>query len=403
MFHGYVHPDFNSVAQRFAQQLPQGRAGGGALTVYHHGKLVLDIHGGTRDRAGTPWTADTLALSYSTTKGVAATLLHCLADRGLIDYDQRVAHYWPAFAQQGKGQITVRQLLCHEAGLYHLRELIADAEEMNDWGHMLAVMEAARPAHRPGAGNAYHALTFGWLLGGLMEKITSKPFAQLLEEEISHPLQLDGCYIGLPDSELARRALLIKPEPKPRPAASNSAPRPARRTPLKQKLIEGALALTGFDSDSAIAAFNPKGISHFDFNAQSTVQACIPGAGGLFTSRSLAMIYAMLANGGQWNGRRLLSPRTLAALQTVQNRRRGQVMPLPMHWRLGYHRVFTTGPRTPQAFGHFGYGGSGAWCDPSRALAVGFTTNTGAGSPFGDWRLWQLNSAIIHSAEKRGA
>ena len=110
----------------------------------------------------------------------------------------------------------------------------------------------------------------------------------------------------------------------------------------------------------------------------------------------------MVANHGQLDGHRYISATTFAALSRVQNTRRGDVIPLPMRWRLGYHRVFTTGPRTPNAFGHFGFGGSGAWCDPSRGLAVGYVVNSGSGSPFGDLRLWQLNSAIIRAAEARG-
>ncbi|MDP2228981.1 MAG: serine hydrolase domain-containing protein [Moraxellaceae bacterium] len=399
MVAGYVHPDFTAVADVFRRQLPVDRPGGGAVCVYYRGVPVVDMYGGTRDRDGTAWTRDTLSLSFSTTKGIIATLLHQLADRGLLDYDQPVARYWPEFAQNGKARITVRHLLCHEAGLYALRPLVGDAAEMRDWPHMLRLMEQAAPVHHPGRQNGYHALTFGWLVGGLVEKISGQPLATTLADNLAAPLALDGCHIGVPDSALTRCAQLMMRPPKP-PRPAGSPPPPKRPLPLPQRLVETGLRLTGFEPESTEAAMVPKGMARFDWNAKQTVQACIPGAGGMFSAASLARIYAALGNGGELDGARLLSAATVQKMATVQNTARGAVIPVPMRWRLGYHRVFTTGPRTPQAFGHFGYGGSGAWCDPSRGLAVGYVVNYGIGTPFGDMRLWQINSAVIRAAEK---
>lgn len=396
MIEGYVHPDFRGVAQVFRQQLPHRGAGGAALCIYHRGERVIDIWGGSRDREGTPWTADTLSLSFSTTKGIVSTLLHILASRGELEYDRPVANYWPAFAQKGKAAITVRQLLCHEAGLYPVRGLIADAAEMRDWPHMLKLMEEAAPAHAPGERNGYHALTYGWLVGGLVEKVAGKPLADVLREELSEPLQLDGCFIGVPHDELARCAKLITPEKKPR---DPSQPKRPKKTPLAQQVIESGLRLSGFDPDSTLQAMVPHGMAKFDWSAPETVQACIPGAGGMFNARSLAKIYAALGNGGEFGGARLMSANTVQQIARTQNTARGAVIPLPMRWRMGYHRVFTTGPRTPNAFGHFGYGGSGAWCDPSRELAVGYVVNYGIGTPFGDMRLWQINTAAIRAVD----
>lgn len=396
MLEGHVHPDFRAVAETFVRQLPKQGPGGAALCVYHRGERVIDVWGGTRNRAGDPWKADTLSLSFSTTKGIVATLLHILADRGQLDYDAPVARYWPAFAQNGKAAITVRQLLCHEAGLYPIRSLVQDATEMCDWPHMLALMEQAAPAHEPGARNGYHALTFGWLVGGLVEKITGKPLAEVLREELSGPLQLDGCFIGVPKEGVSRCANLITPEKKPRDPS-----RPARKkkAPLTQRAVEAALRASGFEPESTLEAMVPHGMARFDWNAPETVQACIPGAGGMFNARSLAKIYAVLGNGGEFEGTRILSRDKVREISRIQNTQRGAVIPLPMRWRLGYHRVFTTGPRTPHAFGHFGYGGSGAWCDPSRELAVGYVVNYGIGTPFGDMRLWQINTAAIRAVD----
>lgn len=397
MLEGHVHPDFRKVAEVFVQQLPHKAPGGAALCVYHRGERVVDIWGGTRDREGTPWQADTLSLSFSTTKGIVSTLLHILADQGLVDYNAPVAEYWPAFAQNGKGHITVRHLLCHEAGLYPIRSLIKDASEMRDWAHMLEVMEQSAPIHTPGKRNGYHALTYGWLVGGLVEKVAGKPLAKVLKKELADPLQLDGCFIGVPKKEVERCAKLIVPERKPRqPSAEKRAP---KKISLTQRVIEGGLRATGFEPNTTLEGMVPRGMAHFDWNAPESVAACIPGAGGMFNARSLARIYATLGNGGEYDGVRLLSPERIQKMSAIQNTSRGAVIPIPMHWRLGYHRVFTTGPRTPHAFGHFGYGGSGAWCDPTRDLAVGYVVNYGIGTPFGDMRLWQLNTAAIRAVD----
>lgn len=396
MLNGHVDPAFTGVVDVFRRTLPVGRPGGAALCIYHRGQPVVDIWAGTRNRRGDPWQADTLSLSFSTTKGIVSTLLHQLADRGEVTYDTPVAHYWPAFARNGKDRITVRHLLSHEAGLYGIRSLIADATEMRDWEHMLSVMEHAVPVHAPGQQNGYHALTYGWLVGGLIEKVTGARLTDVLREQLAEPLRLDGCHIGVPESEMARCADLIVPQRSgERPP---SAPR-KRKKSWNSRAIDTALAMTGFDATTFQEAMMPKGISRFDWNAGETRAASIPGAGGMFTARSLARIYSALANHGEHEYGCLLGAGTLRAMATVQNTRRGAVIPLPMKWRLGYHRVFTTGPRTPAAFGHFGYGGSGAWCDPSRELALAYTVNYGSGSPFGDLRISRINTAAIRAAE----
>ena len=125
MLHGIVHPAFADVARSLRRILPKkGQPGGAAACVYHRGEKVVDIWGGTRDAEGTPWEEDTISISFSTTKGVASTLLHRYVDRGLIDYDTPVSTYWPEFAQGGKERTTVRQVMCHESGLYGIQDMI---------------------------------------------------------------------------------------------------------------------------------------------------------------------------------------------------------------------------------------------------------------------------------------
>jgi CubicO group peptidase (beta-lactamase class C family) len=163
------------------------------------------------------------------------------------------------------------------------------------------------------------------------------------------------------------------------------------------------------DFDLAASALGPRGISGLDFSSDEVLSACIPAANGLFTARSLARLYAMLAAGGELDGVRLLSRRTVERATEVQSKGYDQVTVFPMHWRLGYHRVgsFRGGPR--HGFGHFGWGGSGAWADPTRNLSLGYLVNTGSGTPVGDWRILKLNSLVldctkrIHQAQGRGS
>jgi CubicO group peptidase (beta-lactamase class C family) len=385
------------VERALRHQIPRD-GGGAALTVVHDGEVVVDVWGGTRDEGDAPWARDTVALSFSTTKGVASTLVHVLASQGRLDYDAPIARYWPAFAHGGKGEITVRHVLSHEAGLWAIRDLVEDASQMRDWHGMLERIERARPIHAPGARNGYHGLTYGWLVGGLVEHVTGRSFADVLHDELAAPLGLDGCFVGLPPHALERRARLVGMRP-PRPRTT----RPRRHVlrDVRDGLIRGALSLVGRDFENFRRGLLPRGIGHFDWNALETVQACIPAATGMFTARSLARIYAMLANGGTLDGVRILAKDVAERAAHVQNRRIDDVLLFRLHWRLGYHRVLTTRGPLRHALGHFGFGGSGAWCDPSRRLAVALTLNSGIGTPLGDFRIWRLNHEILNAVHRR--
>jgi CubicO group peptidase (beta-lactamase class C family) len=396
MIEGHVHPDFWPVARMLARQIPRRRAGGAAVCVYHRGECVVDAWAGTRDAEGNAWREDTVALSYSTSKGVLATLLHILVDRGLADYDEPVCRHWPEFAQAGKQGITIRNVLCHEAGLYHIQDIVDDARRMLDWKYMVEALEQSSPTHTPGECAGYHGLTFGWLVGELIQRIADAPLRDVLSREIAEPLDLDGLYIGLGAEQLSRRALLIQGS-----FGVDEQGRP--QTGLRSEIIAEGLRGSGMpvDLSQLERALLPDGIEKLDFNDEALVCAQIPAVNGMFTARSLARMYAMLAGGGSLNGVRLLSPRTFERATEIQSRRPGRVIPLPMHWRLGYHRVPTLRAKMPRAFGHFGFGGSGAWADPDRDLAVALVLNSGLGTPFGDTRIIRLGSAAAIAADGR--
>jgi len=400
MLEGYIHPDFSEVARVLRRQIPgsrrRGRPGGAAICVYHRGEVVVDCWGGTRDEQGDPWREDTLSLSYSTTKGVASTLLHILADRGLVDYETPVADYWPEFAAAGKERVSVRQVLCHEAGLYRIRDMIDHAGRLLDWKHMAEALAQSAPCHEPGKAHGYHGWTYGWLVGEIIQRVTGRRFSQLLESEIARPLGLDGCYVGLPPDQMHRRAQLIQARRIARLQTRDLVPTAGRA-------LSRVLGFAGVPIDFAQthAALVPPGIEAVDFGSEAWAAATIPAANGMFTARSLARLYAMLAGGGEIDGVRLLSRDTVERATRVQNRGIGRVVPYPMHWRLGYHRVNTLGARVPRGFGHSGFGGSGAWADPDRQLAVGMVLNSGMGTPFGDLRIVKISTTAIRCADRR--
>lgn len=392
MLDGHVNPNYATVASALTSQIPKYQQAGSAVCVYHKGRCVVDLWGGIKDAKGQPWQQDTTAPSFSTTNGVLSTLVHILIDQGLADYEDAIADYWPEFGARGKDRISIRQALSHQAGLYDISSLVKQPAEMLDWDHMLSLIADAQPAHEPGREQGYHAITFGWIIGGLIERLAGKSLQAVLQEELVDPLGLDGMYIGMPHNEMYRRAELVNGISKP-PVEREGWQRAA------QDMAESALAVVGVRVDRFRSALLPY-TEPFDWNDEATVQAKIPAANGQFTARSLAKMYAVLAEGGELDGVRLLSSTTVAKLSEIQSTGRDLVLNIPMHWRLGYHRAFSLGVSASNAFGHYGFGGSGAFCDPSRRLAVALTLNSGSGTPNGDSRMPRMTRAALRAVDQ---
>lgn len=390
MIEGSASPDFQHVVELFERQMAK-TDGGASLAVFHRGELVVDLWGGSRDDVGHHrWTRDTLAMCFSTSKGVMSTAAHVLADRGLLDYDAPVATYWPEFAQNGKAAITVRQVLSHSAGLHRFGTIVDHSHRALDWEHMTEALAAATPAYPPGSTVGYHGLTYGWLVGEIVRRISGLPVNEFVQRNIAEPLGLNGLFIGCPPEQRGRvaplkpmnihSALRLVAWAALTPPASTAFK--AMRVPLKPRRIRATLL--------------PRGIEDVMF-APELLDAEVPAMNGHFDAVSLATMYAMLANGGEFGGVRIMSPETVLKLAEIQNDQRDRVVMLRMQWRLGYHRVPYLDSMLPFVYGHLGFGGSGAWADPQNNLALAMVCNRGSGTPFGDRRILELSRAVAET------
>jgi CubicO group peptidase (beta-lactamase class C family) len=316
------------------------------VAVYHHGNLVVNAFAGTTGAPGEGRVdAGTLFPVFSTTKGMAATLIHLLVERGSIDYETPIAEVWPEFAAHGKDGITLRHALNHTSGIPNLPAGLGHAE-LCDWDTVCAAIAGLTPISPPGRENAYHAITYGWILGEVARRVDGRSFGNLLRDEISTPLALnDELFIGIPDEVENRVAVLeSKAEVGPHPLAPDDVaePIPSLVRPL-----------------------------HLWMNRADARRACIPASNGIMTAHAVARHYAALLPGGV-DGVELLPAKRVALATAPQwpgNAKQGDP---PMAQRLGY----TTGLNFAlTAFGHAGFGGSVGFADPASGLAFGLARN----------------------------
>jgi CubicO group peptidase (beta-lactamase class C family) len=356
---GAADPHFANVVKLFSQLFFGRRFGGGALCVYIDGMPVVDVWTGWSDRAGTErWTADTGAMVFSATKGVASTVIHRLADRGLLSYDDPVAEYWPEFGANGKADITVRDVLRHRSGLSHLRG-VTKTELMD---HLLMEQRlAAAPVDHLRGVQAYHALTYGWLLSGLARAVTGKGMRELVRQEVARPLDTDGLHLGRP------------PEGSPTKPAQILMPQGKLRTPVFNFF---APRVAGLKFSGALGAMYFPGIASLVKGDTPFLDGEVPAANGVVTGRGLAKMYAVLANDGRIDGKKYLSEELVRGLTGQSRSRRkwpdaNMVVPMPFH--LGYHE--SPVPGLLNGFGHVGLGGTLGWADPEAGSSFGFVHN----------------------------
>jgi CubicO group peptidase (beta-lactamase class C family) len=355
---GAADSSFACTVRAFSQLFPGRRFGGGALAVYLRGEPIVDVWTGYADRRGTEyWTADTGAMVWSVTKGLASTVIHRLVDRGLINYDTPVAEYWPEFGANGKADITVRDVMRHRAGLSQLNG-VSKADLLDH----VAMEErlAAAPVNRILYGKpAYHALTYGWLMSGLGRAVTGKGMKDLIREELAEPLNTDGLHLGRP------------PVDSPTRAAQILAPQGTFSNPVFNFVAPRVAALQYSGAFGSMYFPGMKAVVQGDI---PFLDSEIPAANGVTTARGLAKMFAAIANGGRIDGTQFLSQALVAGLTGKPSLFPDRNIFVPLSFHLGYHSV-PFPPGFMPGFGHAGLAGSVGWADPATGLSFGFVHN----------------------------
>lgn len=355
---GAADPRFDAPLRTFAR-IFAGRSGnGGALAVHQHGVPIVNVWAGSADAHGTPWTADTGAMIYSASKGVAATVLARLADRGLLDYAAPVAEYWPEFAANGKADITVEELLSHRAGLSALPA--TTVEEVLDHRLMEERLAAAAPDRLRGT-PIYHALTIGWLMAGLARAITGRDMTELFRTEIAEPLGTDGIHLGRPPATAPTRPADLVGSMKT--LADRTIPGPATALAFRlPNLVRAPIASIYVPGLEAI----------FRGDRPRILETALPAGNAVCTATGLATMYGALAAGGTAAGKPYLSAHTVRALERVRTYQLDRALVVPF-WHLGYHSLPAL--RAPRGYGHMGAFGSTGWADPRSGVSIGFVHN----------------------------
>jgi len=333
---------------------------GAAVSVWRNGKSVLELHGGFRDSARQiPWTANTIVLLWSATKGLgSACLLHLLQERQ-IELTRRVAEFWSEFAQGGKSEITIAQLLSHQAGLCVLEESV----DVTDYPAVIGALEKQKPLWPPGTAHGYHARTFGFLVDELVRRIAEISLSEYWRKVFADPLNLD-IWIGLPDFEQERVATIYA-------AKAGGAAAPAEF--YRDLATPGTLARKAFTSPRGLHAVSA-------MNSKENRALSIVSFGGIGSATSLAKFYAMLANGGELDARRYFVPETIAQMTTTLASGPDRIFQIPTAFSAGFmkdppeatRRIF--GP-SRLAFGHPGAGGSHAFADPEQGISFAYVMN----------------------------
>lgn len=385
---GVCAEGFEGVQAEFERNFTERGDVGASLAVSLDGEFVVDLWGGDADAGGDrPWEQDTLVNVYSTSKGLTALCAHLLAERGELDLDAPVARYWPEFARAGKAEIPVRWLLSHRAGLLGPRKRLAD-KETYDWELTTEALAAAEPWWEPGTQQGYHAVSFGFLVGEVVRRITGVSLGTFLRTEITEPLGAD-LFIGTPESEQARCADMLGLDG------------PGLGVPGVPKHALGSLDEHPLAAFAVAMNYLPIG----DVNSAECRSAEIPAANAQANARGLAAVYRALANG------ELVGPGTLATMREQQSgygetdHVLGALVSggLPFSWGTGYmlNTAGNFGPN-PGTFGHGGAGGSLAFADPENRVSYAYAMNKFGGSTTGgDVRNLRLVEAVYAALDGR--
>ena len=382
---GHVSRGFESVHEAFVENFARRGELGGACTVYRNGEKVVDLWGGIRNkRTGEAWERDTMVVIHSATKGLAAMTLAVAHSRGWFDYEERVATYWPEFAQQGKEKITVRQLLAHQAGLFAFDEPV-DRSVVANLDRLAVVLARQKPTWEPGTRQAYHALTLGFYEGELLRRIDPRhrSLGQFFQDEIVSPLGED-LYIRLPEDIPNARLATLSPPGRVR-------------------------MLTGFPLRFAIEAMNPHSNIYraLVINPGSAVYLDdewvyarnleVPSGGGVATARGIAHAYGVFAAGGRELGLRQETLDLLAApaIPPARGFYDECLKADGVQFSLGFMKSTSTWPfGSARSFGSPGSGGSLGFADPSAGVGYAYVTSQSGTALTGDPRDVALREAL---------
>jgi CubicO group peptidase (beta-lactamase class C family) len=386
---GHVSRGFEAVREAFAENFARRGELGGACSVYKHGEKVVDLWGGIRNKqTGEPWERDTMVVVHSATKGLAAMTLALAHSRGWLDYEERVATYWPEFAQKGKEKITVRQLLAHQAGLFAFDEVV-DRSVVADLDRLAVILARQKPTWEPGTRQAYHALTLGFYEGELLRRVDPRhrSLGQFFQDEIASPLGED-VYIRVPEEiPNARLATLSSP----------SRLRMLTGFPLR-------FALEAMNPHSNIyraLVTNPGSAVYLDEQRVYARNFEVPSGGGVGTARGIAHAYAVFAAGGREPGLRqetlalLAAPAIPPARGFFDECLKGEVqfslgfMKPCENWRFGSAR----------SFGSPGSGGSLGFADPEVDVGYAYVTSQMGTALTGDPRDIALREALYSALQ----
>lgn len=369
---------YGTVSERFAplrtqleKNLDQGDDLGASVAVIHHGELVCDLWGGYRDaRQTTPWERDTLVNVWSTTKTMTFLVMLMLADRGEVDFTQRVAHYWPEFAANGKDEIEVRHLLAHSAGLSGWQEPLAP-EQLADWERSTSALARQAPWWSNRAQPGYHALTQGFLVGEVVRRVTGDTFGTFLRREVSDVLRADF-HIGLGEDDEGRVAQVSSAE---------------------------ALNLSNFTPDSiGYRTLTSPALDAELPNQRWWRAAEIPAANGHGNARSVATIQQIIANRGEAEGHRFFSAATNERIFEVQSSGHDYVLDVDMTFGMGYGLASATVPLGPRSAFWGGYGGSVIVTDQDLGLTIAYMMNKMRVGLIGDTRGMEFVTGAVLAA-----
>lgn len=381
--HGFCAPGWEGVHAAFTANIESGAEIGAAYAVHHDGRLVVDLWGGT-------YRPDTLQLVFSSTKGWTAALANLLVERGLLDPDAPVASYWPEFAAEGKRTIPVRWLLTHQAGLPY-PTATCTLDDVLSWDGVVDKLAASTPMWEPGTAHGYHAVTYGFLVGEVLRRVTGRTVGELMAAELSGPLGLDA-WIGLPSD--------LEPRVEPLVGGITPAPSddvdPAMREMLAQlmgpeSMLGKSLSCNGGLADVAV------------FNSPALRAAEVPAANGVTDARSLSRLYAALVGSVEADERfpaagRVLAPETVAAATVCQTSGNDNVLFFETTFGLGFMTASPFAPYGgPAGFGHAGAGGSVGFADPDAGLGCGYVMSKMEANLSGDPRSTGLIRATYAS------